>query len=64
MVKSASEATDAYRRGIQNRMGGSGPYEDAARATTPEEAAETLQNARGRNISLDSMAQSYQDAYN
>lgn len=64
MVKSASDAADAYENGIEDRMGGFGPYEDAAGAETPEEAAEILQDARESNVSLRSAKSAYENAYN
>lgn len=63
MVKSASEAADAYRRGIE-AIGGADPYRQASRATSPQEAAETLEAAKEGSLNVDTMVSKYRDAYN
>jgi len=63
MAKSASEARQAYENGINDRMGGFGPYEEASRESTPKDAAETLENARSQRVDLNSAASAYENAY-
>ncbi|MFB6147444.1 MAG: hypothetical protein ABEJ66_01030 [Candidatus Nanohaloarchaea archaeon] len=61
MVESRSEATDSYRKGI-NRIGVDA-YQQASRADTPKEAAETLEDAKAETLNLSDMADAYSDAY-
>ncbi len=62
MPMSASEATSKYRQGISQV--GADAYRRASNTNSPQEAAEILEQAKtdGR-LSIDSMADSYQDAY-
>lgn len=63
MVKSAAQASDNYEQGVRNV--GERAYKEAAQADTPKQAAETLQSAAnsGEHLSISSMVQAYQDAY-
>lgn len=61
MPVSASEATRRYRRGI-NKIGVNA-YQQASQASSPQEAARILENAKQDSLSLNEMANSYQDAY-
>lgn len=63
MVASASEAADRYRRGIE-KIGGAAPYQEAARASSPQEAAETLENAKSQSLDVGTMVDQYREAYN
>ncbi len=62
MVKSADEASQNYREGIQPLESA---YKEAARADTPKEAAEALQRAagKGEHLSISDMVRKYEDAY-
>lgn len=61
MPKSASEAADAYRRGIEKI--GIDAWRQASRATSPQEAAEALESAKEASLSVNTMVEQYQSAY-
>jgi len=62
MPMSAQQATQKYRQGISQV--GVQAYRQASNTNSPQEAARILENAKtdGR-LSLENMAQSYQNAY-
>jgi len=62
MVKSASEAADAYRRGIE-RIGVSN-YQEAARTSTPQAAAEILEGAKADSLNVNDFVDEYRESYN
>lgn len=61
MVDSKSEASSAYERGL--RRIGISAYEQAARASTPKEAAEALENAKTENLNISDFVDAYEQAY-
>lgn len=62
MPVGADEATRRYRRGVES-IGGADPYRQAARASTPQEAAEILENAKDGRLDVETMTSNYRDAY-
>lgn len=62
MVRSKSTASSNYERGIRNI--GISAWEEAARADTPEAAAEALEDAKTANLNVSDFVDAYEDAYN
>lgn len=62
-VSGATAAANSYEDGIKNKMGGVSPYNDAMNCNTVKCAAETLEDARKRNLSIMSMKKAYRKAY-
>lgn len=61
MVRDRSTASANYERGI--RRIGISAYQEAARADTPMEAAEALEDAKTANLSVGDFVDAYEDAY-
>lgn len=61
MPVSASEAAERYRRGIDKV--GISAYQEASRASSPQEAASTLESAKDQALSMDTLVSNYREAY-
>lgn len=62
MPVGADEASRRYQRGLES-IGGADPYRNASRASTPQEAAEILENAKEGRLDVSTMVSNYRDAY-
>jgi hypothetical protein len=61
MPVSANEAARRYREGVQKI--GVDAYRRASNASSPQEAAQALEQAKSDSLDINTMAQRYQSAY-